>query len=198
METQGKIDYNLVEAIPEIDSLIEIVNLLPPNPVIIEVGTFLGGTTVRLAESRPDANITTVDPCNEPLNSDSNWVAPYGEYVRTYLVEKVLQGPITKSHLYNNISRFSNIKFVEGYSPECFQDWNTELDLYFEDGNHFNPVLATNLQFWSKFVKQWGYLAAHDYCDECPDVITEINKMIGNGWNKILLDRRLIVLQKVL
>lgn len=194
MEIQGlkMIDYSKIHAIPEIDPLLIIAELLPPNPVIVEVGTYLGGTTVRLAEARPDATITTIDCCNH----GDNWNEPYGEYVQTYIVEQVLNDKISKQHLLNNINRFNNITFIEGYSPACVSDWNTEIDLYFEDGDHANPNLHKNLEFWSKFVKVGGYLAAHDYGEPCPNVITEIDKMIGNGWKKITNDRLLIVLQK--
>ena len=47
-----------------------------------------------------------------------------------------------------------------------------------------------------KFVKKDGYLAAHDYCENCPDVIVEINKLIENGWKKIAQEQTLIILQK--
>lgn len=186
------IDYNKIEAIPEIDLLLEISNKLPDSPTIVEIGTYLGGTTVRLAQHRPDAKITTIDCCEH----GDNWIPPYNTYVQEYLVKQVLNGPVTKTHLINNVNRFSNINFIEGYSPECAKDWNQEIDLYFEDGNHGNPYLHNNLIFWSKFVKNGGYLAAHDYCIECPDIIKEIDKFIGNGWIKIQQDRRLIVLKK--
>lgn len=187
------IDYSLIHAIPEIDPLLVVAKLLPPNPVIVEIGSYLGGTTVRLAEARPDATITTIDCCNH----GNNWNEPYGEYVQTYVVEQVLKDKVSKQHLLNNISRFNNITFIEGYSPSCVSEWNTEIDLYFEDGDHDNPNLHTNLQFWSKFVKVGGYLAAHDYCEQCPAVIKEIDSLIGNGWEKISQDRSLIILQKI-
>lgn len=186
------IDYSQIHAIPEINPLMVIAGFLPPSPIIVEIGTYLGGTTVRLAESRPDATITTIDSCDH----GDNWNEPYSEYVQTYIVEQVLKDKVSRQHLLNNISRFSNIKLIEGYSPMCASGWNTEIDLYFEDGDHGNPNLRKNLEFWSKFVKVGGYLAAHDYCDECPDVITEIDNMIDCGWTKFLQDRRLIVLQK--
>ena len=186
------IDYSRIEAIPEIDPLLEVAKLLPPNPVIVEIGTYLGGTTVRLAEARPDAIITTIDCCNH----GDNWHEPYGEYVQRYIVGEVLKDKVSKQHLLNNISRFNNITFIEGYSPACASDWNTEIDLYFEDGDHSNPNLAINLEYWGKFVKVGGYLAAHDYGESCPAVITEIDKMVGNGWKKVINDRLLFVLQK--
>lgn len=187
------IDYTRIEAIPEIDLLLEISKLLPSHPTIVEIGTYLGGTTVRLAAARSDAKITTIDCCGD----SNNWVPPYNQYVQEYLVEQVLNEPVSRNHLITNIKRFSNINFVEGYSPHCAQDWHEEIDLYFEDGDHFNPILKENLSFWSRHVKKGGYLAAHDYCDECPDVILEIDKFIENGWRKIALDRRLIILQKI-
>lgn len=186
------IDYKKIEAIPEIETLLSIVQFLPTNATIVEIGTYLGGSTVRLAEAMPNASITTVDCCED----GSNWNPPYNEYVQKYLVDQVLLEPVSKKHLFNNIARFSNITFIEGYSPDCINNWDKEIDLYFEDGNHFNPYLKRNLMYWSNFVKVGGYLAAHDYCDECPDTIIEIDNMIDRGWKKILQDRRLIVLKK--
>ena len=189
-----EINYDLIEAIPEIDSLEKIAKLLPENPTIVEIGTYLGGTTRRLAQARPDANITSIDCCGH----SSNWEEPYGEYVQKYLVETVLKEKVSKKHLLNNIGRFNNINFIEGYSPECVNTWNTPVDLYFEDGDHFNPVLSTNLNFWSSFVKPGGYMAVDDYCDECPDTIVEIDKFIKltDEWELVLQDHRLIVLRK--
>ena len=186
------IDYSKIHAIPEIDLLLNIAKLLPPTPVIVEIGTYLGGSTVRLAEERPDAIVTTIDCCNH----GDNWNEPYGEYVQKYVVEQVLKDKVSKQHLLNNISRFNNITFIEGYSPQCALDWNTEIDLYFEDGVHGNPGLHKNLEFWSKFVKVGGYLAAHDYGESSPDVIIEIDRMIRESWTKVFQDRLLIVLQK--
>jgi cephalosporin hydroxylase len=188
------INYSLIHAIPEIDLLLDIAETLPQNPVIVEIGTYLGGTTVLLAEARSDATITTIDCCNH----GDNWIEPYGEYVQNYIVEQVLKDKVSKQHLLNNVGRFNNIHFIEGYSPECASDWNKEIDLYFEDGDHENPNLHKNLMFWSKFVKVGGYLAAHDYDDiRSHDVVTEINELIGNGWEKVSQQDSLIVLRKI-
>ena len=189
-----EINYDLIEAIPEIDSLEKIAKLLPENPTIVEIGTYLGGTTRRLAQARPDANITSIDCCEH----SNNWEEPYGEYVQKYIVETVLKEKVSKKHLLNNIGRFNNINFIEGYSPECVNTWNTPVDLYFEDGDHFNPVLSTNLNFWSRLVKPGGYMAVDDYCDQCPDTIVELDKFIKltDEWELVLQDRRLIVLRK--
>ena len=188
------INYDLIEGIPEIDNLLKITKLLPENPIIVEIGTYLGGSTIRMAQARPDANITTVDCCGH----NSNWDEPYGEYVQTYIVEHVLKDKVSKQHLLNNIGRFNNIKFIEGYSPDCLVNWDKPVDLYFEDGDHFNPILSTNLNFWKKFVKTGGYVAVHDYCDDCPDTIVELDKLIKltSEWELVLHDRRLIVLRK--
>jgi UDPglucose 6-dehydrogenase len=190
---KDKINYDNLHPIPEVKSLMSIVKLLPENANIVEIGTYLGATTSHIAREKPNANITTVDCCDH----GSNWRPPYNEYVKEYIVDKVLKEDINRNHVLENLSRFPMVTFIEGYSPKCINTWDTELDLYFEDGDHFNPSLAINLEFWSKHVKQGGYLAAHDYCDACPDVILEIDKMIGNGWVKVLQDRSLIVLQKV-
>jgi len=190
---KDKINYDNLESIPEIDALLSIVKQLPDNSNIVEIGTYLGATTAKIARALPNAKITTIDYCE----NDSNWVSPYNQYVKDYIVDKVLKEDVSIKHVLENVARFPNVTFIKGRSPECAINWDTEVDLYFEDGNHFNPILATNLQFWSKHVKKGGYLAAHDYCDECKDIITEIDNLMSSGWIKILHEGRLIVLQKV-
>ena len=41
-------------------------------------------------------------------------------------------------------------------------------------------------------------MAVHDYCDDCPDTIVELDKLIKltSEWELVLHDRRLIVLRK--
>lgn len=185
-----EINFELIEAIPEINILLDYVSRLPVNAHIVEIGTYLGGTTTRIAKCRPDIKIYTFD-----AYKGNNWTEPYNEYVTNYLLP-ILKEKVNKKHLIENIGRFDNIQFFEGESPETAESLNLEIDLYFEDGDHFNPGLGKNLSYWKKFVKPGGYILGHDYCSECPDVITEFDKLISSGYKKLQLSERLIVLQK--
>lgn len=160
----------------------------PPNPVIVEIGSYLGGTTARIAKARPDARIITCDPCLGNVHGkreDSNWTEPYNEYTQKWIVDTLKMTP-SKELLEANLSRFPNVEFVHGHSPLCFSDWDGEVDLYFEDGSHGNPDLRENLNFWKEYVKVGGYLAAHDYVSECPDVIREIDEIVvSDEWSMI-------------
>ena len=93
---------------------------------------------------------------------------------------------------------YSNIKQHVGTSPNDFSNWNTMIDVYLEDSMHTNPVLLSNLKFWSKYVKVGGYIIGHDYHETMyPDVYKEFNKLIRNdGYRKVLLTETLIILRK--
>lgn len=180
-------EFDRIRAIPEIDCLLKYVNMLPSNPVIVEIGSYLGGTTARIAKARPDARIITCDPCLGVVHGreDSNWTEPYNEYTQKWIVDTLKMTP-SKELLEANLSRFPNVEFVHGFSPLCFSDWDGEVDLYFEDGSHGNPALRVNLNFWKEYVKVGGYLAAHDYESRCPDVITEIDEIVASDeWSMI-------------
>lgn len=187
----NEINFDLIEPIPEICTLLEYVVRLPKNANVVEVGTYLGGTTTRIAKSRPDINIYTFD-----AYMGSNWKEPYNEYVTNYLLP-ILKEKIDKKHLLGNISRYNNIQFFEGESPSTAKSLDLEVDLYFEDGDHYNPGLSKNISYWKNLVKPGGFIIGHDYCSECPDVILEFDKLIDEGFKKLHLFERLIVLQKV-
>ena len=72
--------------------------------------------------------------------------------------------------------------------------------MYLEDATHHNPVLYENIKFWSNHIKPGGFIIGHDYQNldtgSYPDVISEFNKLIINGWDLISKVHSLIILQK--
>lgn len=149
---------DILEPIPEIDKLIEYLKLVPPNGIVLEVGTYLGGTTTRLAAARPDVKIFTIDPC---ANSGM-WegCGEYGSYATKKLIGEFGIIPNERT-VRENCNRFPNIHFMKGYSPQDFLDWETPIDLYFEDGDH--GKVWYGMSHWANRVKPGGYLIAHDY-----------------------------------
>jgi hypothetical protein len=89
--------------------------------------------------------------------------------------------PEIHSEVSKNLSEFSNVTVMCGNAMHDFLDWNTNIDVYFEDGAHYDPPLATNLTRWTPFLKPGGFLLMHDHDDFCPDVGKNIDKLISSG-----------------
>lgn len=147
-----------LQPIPEIDRLIYYLNLVPSNGIVLEVGTYLAGTTTKLAAARPDVKIFTIDPCK----NSGMWegCGEYGTYAKERIVGQFGIIPNEKT-VRENCNRFPNIHFMKGYSPQDFLDWDTPIDLYFEDGDH--GKVWYGMSHWANRVKPGGYLVAHDY-----------------------------------
>jgi len=45
----------------DVDTLQELVRMLPPNPVIVNIGACFGTSTLAMLEARPDAFIFSID-----------------------------------------------------------------------------------------------------------------------------------------
>jgi len=149
---------DVLEPIPEIERLIYYLNLVPHNGIVLEVGTYLGATTTRLAAARPDVKIFTIDPCVD----SGMWegCGEYGQYPKEVILGKFGIIPNEKT-VRENCNRFPNIHFIKGYSPQDFLGWDTPIDLYFEDGDH--GKVWYGMSHWASRVKPGGYLIAHDY-----------------------------------
>ena len=149
-------DLDNIRPIPEWNPFLrDLVRSLPENLTILEIGTYLGGTTVRMAEERPDARIITVDCCDT-----EQWLPPYDEYSNNTLIAQYGITP-SEQTMRINLSRFDNIEFIKGFSPDDFIDFNTPVDLYFEDGDHGEPL--ESMENFLHCVKPGGYFVAHDY-----------------------------------
>jgi cephalosporin hydroxylase len=187
----------------------EIVKSLPDNSTVVEVGSALGGTACLIAATNPTLRVNCVD-CF--LN---NYISDIWERIdlnKTIIELKVNIDANNSINIINNFFEidptgqlafeyitkpYSNITLHKGYSPRDFNNWDTMIDIYIEDALHENPMLAANIEFWKKFVKPGGYIIGHDYEPEIyPNVVTEFNKLIQQGWIRISLTETLIILQK--
>jgi len=146
----------------ELNFLKEIVSEFPSGAVVFEIGTALGGSSTIMSLSNPNIKIYTVD-----LFSDN------GENIESITTQY--------NKIKENLSTLKNIQVLCGNARTDFTDWNTEIDLYFEDGTHFDPVLFDNLNRWSSFLKENGLLLIHDNNEFHPDVKKNIDRLIMSG-----------------
>lgn len=145
--------------LPEIDHLINICTLLPLNPKILEIGTFLGKTSAWIADARRDADITTLD-----IFTSGQWeydniknVDHLRGYLDNYFNGKMWNETMVREYL----SYWNNIKVVKCDWP---LEWNDDqpFDLIFEDSA--KAFISTSISFpiCIQLLKPGGYLACHD------------------------------------
>ena len=146
----------------EISLLKEVVSSLSENSVILEIGTAYGGSAKAMAESNPLVKIFTIDLFEDRIGFGKNVEESHAE-------------------VSENLSKYNNITVMSGNAMTDFLDWNTSIDLYFEDGAHEDPSLITNITRWTSFLKPSGFLLMHDHNNFCPDVGKNIDKLVSSG-----------------
>lgn len=154
----------------ELKVLEKIVNKVPINGNIIELGSMFGRSAVCMAMSVKDnVKIFCIDffpndmiQIHQCLNDDSFPISG-----KLYDVEKIF---------IENTKDFSNIIMIKGYAPNI--DYNFPLiDMFFLDISHKNPDDWNNLCHFVPYIKLGGIISGHDYCEEFPDVKENVKKL---------------------
>lgn len=173
---------------------------LPAGALVVEVGTFIGGTAAVWANANPAIQVKAVD-----VYDLSQWLdilhidQSHADTVHQQHIQPYLDGAWTVETLQKKFKHYPNLEFVKGVSPRDFVDSEfNNIDVYFEDSDHSNPGLAQNLDFWCSRVKSKGLVLLHDYAPylpevfvnlrgarvptRYPDVETEVDRLIGLGY----------------
>jgi len=184
----------------EKNCLSEISKNLSTNSTVVEVGTYLAGSASIMAHANPNIKIYTYDLYNgqdrDPYFNDTLMINALGEGV-----------PRNQDTVSTLITSYKNIilNTAKPFQPNSF-NWNGKsIDLLFDDGNHTNPGLRINLNYWTPFVKDNGLVAIHDFRPwlpatdplRCPAVEFEIDRLLGNGYEKVLQVESLFLLRKL-
>jgi len=195
-----------------------IILQLADNSNVVEVGSALGGATCLMAAVNPTISIIAIEAFQNNIWSWETQIRPMitahmehwynNQHIPKEQYQFLLSTIIPHIDLcfetdqlgvtaFNFItSQFPNIKLFQGESPNICAGWTTPIDLYFEDAQHGNPALQSNINFWIKHIKPNGFIVGHDYNDSFPDVVSEFNFLIQQGWHLIAKVESLIVLQK--
>jgi hypothetical protein len=199
MTTNKLFNLALMEKI-ERDELGRISSLLEDNSVIVEVGTFCGGSAAIMSYFNPSAQIHCFDLFEDDLHKSYRGPTQYNLFYELLEVEHAER---TIENVRKILKDLPNVHLYKKLSPHNIE-FDTPIDLYFEDGQHFNPTLEKNLNFWSSRVKKHGYIVIHDCRPWLPldhyhrfvDVETASDNFLQNGYRLISHVRGLITLQK--
>lgn len=148
----------------ELRAIEAVAGLLPEKGHMVEVGSLFGRSSWAWAKSC-DASVTV--HCIDPWQGN--------EGVRTmeemYKVKYGIEG----------FRKFTadcpNIEAHQGFSPKEFKNWSQQLDLYFEDAVHVDPILSENIDFWASKLKPSGILCGDDFRPRFPDVCAAAERM---------------------
>lgn len=151
----------------EIDALADLARSLPDNPVIVNIGAWIGVSTCTFLEARPDCLIYSVDvdPCVAEFENAQQFGLDASRIIR-----------------------------LQGDSKEIGQYFPYEADMVFVDGDHWNA--AGDIAAWRDKIKRDGIMAFHDWQRVCApnnpgDVYAQVNKGM-KGFERIAQVERLI------
>lgn len=171
---------------------------LSANSKIVEVGTFMGGSSAIMANANPNINIDSIDAYVDQHDRDNPAI--------NSMLDKYLGngGKRTVDKVRDLLVQYKNIKLHSGYSPRDFENWNTEIDVYVEDGLHHDPYLTNNVKFWLPKLKSNGYVVFHDYRPFLPaghrgrfkDLERIVDNLLNTDYEQIAKISSLLILQK--
>lgn len=136
----------------EVDALKAIVNSLPPNPVVVNIGAGAGTSGLAIMEARDDVLLTTID---KTLESH-----PYGCLEGETVVLKNAGILPSAQDRYKQIHGYS-IAIGEHW-PERYND-DVLADFVFVDGDHSYEGVRGDIDMWTLNIKKGGIIAVHDY-----------------------------------
>lgn len=140
----------------------EVVKLLKPESVLVEIGCYSGGSMSIMANSNPNVKMHTVDLFS--INGTDK-TSRDAEFQRVSSL----------------LSSFDNVTVHSGNSFVDFGWWNTPIDLLFDDGAHEDPSLTRSMDHWLQFLKPGGILMMHDNHVYFPDVQKYVNRLIESN-----------------
>ncbi len=135
------------------------------EPTMIEIGSYMGESTMLFASSGIFKQIYAIDPhggdekFNKTYNIDWDWVKTQ------YLI---------------NTRYFDNISLVEDYSynvDSLFDD--NSIDFIYIDGNHLYESVKKDLELYLPKIKNNCVIAGHDYSHEYQGVMDAVEEVLG-------------------
>ncbi|MCP5085031.1 MAG: class I SAM-dependent methyltransferase [Alphaproteobacteria bacterium] len=134
-----------------------VASLVPKDGTVIEVGSLFGRSSWAWAKSvDPFVSVNCIDP----------WVGNEGVRV----IEQQLGIKYGLEQFQEFTKDCENLTAHKGFSPRDFQGWDKDIDLYYEDAVHDDPVFSQNLDFWTSKLKPEGIVCGDDYRPRFADV----------------------------
>ncbi|MEC9283519.1 MAG: class I SAM-dependent methyltransferase [Bdellovibrionota bacterium] len=134
---------------PVVSLLYRLAKRLPDNPMIVEIGSWKGKSTVLLQLSRPDARVFAIDPFTGSHEHEEE----FGE-VDTY------------EDFIKNINTFcdsSQISVIRNLSANAVNELPDGIDMLWIDGSHDYRDVKSDFELYYPKLKEGAWVAMHDY-----------------------------------
>jgi len=152
----------------EVAAVHRLCQLLPPDPIAINIGAGVGTSGLTMLESRSDLTLFTIDARKEV---DS-------------------QGALKNEQIalenagYYDTTRYTQI---HGDSKEVGKNWDKgKVNLVFIDGLHNYEQCTADILEWLPHIVEGGIIAAHDYALPWPQVRKAIDEQLVDKYEQIL------------
>ncbi len=138
----------------EFEFLIELVQSLPDNPLVVNIGCGVGTSGLTVLEARTDSFLVSVD------NHDR--VRPEGALGNERFQMKRSKLLARRGEIHSDSARAG--KKWNNYKNNPW--WRTKIDMVFHDAAHGFDSLIAEIEAWLPRVKAKGIIAVHDYVFE--------------------------------
>lgn len=147
----------------ELIVLHKLATLLPPNAVCVEIGSYIGASSLVIAKGLwHKGMLHCIDPWINDAMSEGNWDT-YEEF------------------MYNTRSVRKRIVLHRAFSYDAVNEFkNDSVDFIFIDGDHSYDAVKRDVINWLPKVKSGGVIAMHDIGWDC-GVLPVINELVENN-----------------
>jgi hypothetical protein len=186
LEGQPFIKWSLGSSLDRL-LLAKIASELPPQSIVVEIGTYLGAAMAVMSTVNSQIEIHAYDLFESEINLTY--------YNRNRLWSRLMfLGPgqvRTLANVSKLLEPWPNIQLHQVTAEET-PIFDQAIDVFIEDSTHCNPQLRRSLDTWLPRVKQGGLALIHDYRpwlpqgthDKWPDVESEVDRLAADsGWN---------------
>lgn len=146
----------------ELASKAEVVNKLPEGAVIVEIGCFLGRSTVVMAGVRKimgSGMVHIIDPFD---GSGDAFSVPFYQLITNRIDQPVLD------EFRENIRRAELQDYIQvhkGTAESVIGNWSQAIDMLILDGDQSPKGARSAYDLWIPYLKKGGYLCLHNSGD---------------------------------
>lgn len=157
-------------------AMAKLAKQVPPGGVVVETGSLFGRSAFVWAKNvHPSVTVYCIDPWVR-----ERWIVDVVEAAQRPVM------PFSIEAFRHYVRDCPNIRTVQGYSPEVIQrlrpPWAEQVDLFFDDGDHDEPGLSRNRDYWTPRVKPGGFFCADEYDSAYPDCLRKTHQL-AIAWN---------------
>lgn len=163
------------------DALYDMAQNVPPDQVIVELGSFHAKGAIFLAEGASaggGAHVYTVDPWDLPgyrTTTGTGRVANRINYADPYH-RKYAERQIRESGLSDRIT------MVQGFSSEVGSSWaGPKVGLLFIDGDHRESYVRQDYAMWERHLARDAVVLFDDYRAAFPGVVNVVTRLVDKG-----------------